>query len=442
MIEFKKQKKSLNGEIVVQGDKEISIFSVILSSIANGKSKLYGLLESQQILNLIDIMKQLGIDIYKENNYWVVNGQGINGLKEPINTIDVKKYTDTLYLLIGFLSSYEFKLFFKGDDCLSNINLNNILDIFKSLNVSFCCRNDNNLPFLMIGNNEEQLKYDVLEYNSILKNVLLLSCLNIEKDNIIKEKEKSRNHLEILMKYFGIIFEEHDIGNKENLSTKIGREISIKGYQNFGAKDISIPSDISFSSFIAILAILISSSDIILRNVLMNRYRDAFYRTLIDMGANITFINQKIICGEKVADINVKFGKLKDTIIPANRLNKMLFEFPMLILISALSRKNIEIQGIDIVKNKNINDYNFILNTLKELNVNCEEYNNSLKINGKSIDLSKEIKINDDVKNNNIILSFGLFGLFLSKSIKINKSIEDYFPNLLQFLQSININVK
>ncbi len=442
MIEFKKQKKPLNGEIIVQGDKEISIFSIILSSLANGKSKIYGLLESDQVLNLINIIKQLGINIYKEDSYWIIEGNGINGLKEPINTIDVKDSIDILYLMIGLLSSYEFKLFLKGDDCLANYDLTDIINIFKSLGVIFNCRNDINLPFLMIGSNKQQLKYEIEDYNSLLKNVLILFCLNIDKNNIIREKEKSKNHLEILMKYFGIIFEEHDIGNKENLATKVGSEILIKGCQNFEGKDVSIPSDISFSSFIAILAILISSSDIILKNVLMNRHRDAFYRTLIDMGANITFINQKIVCGEKVADINVKFGKLKDTVIPASRLRKMIYEFPMLILISVFSKKNIEIQGIDIIKNNNKNDYELILNTLKELNISCEEYNNSLKINGKSIDLSKEIKIDNKIKNQNTLLSLGLFGLFLSKSVKIDKSIEDYFPNLLQFLQSININVK
>ena len=136
---------------------------------------------------------------------------------------------------------------------------------------------------------------------------MLLASLNgdPEKENVVIEKEKSKNHLEILMKYFGILFEEHDIGSKSSLSLRVGKEVVIKSGQSFSGKEIIIPSDISFSSFIASLAILIPDSNITLKNVLMNHYRDAFYRTLVDIGADITFINQKIVCGEKISDINI-----------------------------------------------------------------------------------------------------------------------------------------
>ncbi len=443
MIEFGKQEKPLSGDIKVQGDRDISYFSIILSSLALGKSKINGLLESKNVLNLIEIIKKIGIDIQKESDgSWSVDGKGVDGFKEPINVIDIANSKEILFLLIGLLSSYNFKLFFKGDNCLSDLNLKNIFEIFESLGVIFNGRNNENLPFLMIGNNDKkQLKYEINGYDSLLKNVLLLSSLNVQKENIITESEKSKNHLEIMMKYFGISFDEHDVGSKGNLTTKIGKEIFLNGKQIFSAKEINVPASVSFSAFITALAVLIPDSNIILKNILINQHRDAFYRTLIDMGADITFINQKIVCGEKVADINVKYSTLKDTVIPANRLYKMIYEYPVLIFIASLINAKVEIQGIKTLKTNDLENYKYILYILKELGVKFEESNDSLEIEGKITNYDKKIIVSDTIKDSNVALTIAMFGFFIENTVEVKNSIKDDFPDLSNFLRSINLNV-
>lgn len=444
MIKFNKQNNAIKGEIKVQGDRCISLFSILLSSIASGRSKLHGLLESKEVLNFIEIIKKLGITVLKDSNgLWIINGNGISGLKEPTNVIDILDSKDILYLLVGLLSSYNFKIFFKGDDSLINTDLEYMFNIFKSININFNGRNNKNLPFLMLGNsNKKQINFETENYNSILKNALLLSSLGTQKENKIIEKEKSTNHLEILMKYFGISFEEHDIGSMNNINIKIGKEIIISGNQNFSANDIIIPSDTTFSAFIAVLALMIPNSNITLSGVLMNQYRDAFYRTLIDMGADIIFVNQKIVCGEKICDINVKYSKLKDTTIPANRIYKIIDEFPSLILISCLTDAKIEIQGTKIIKNYNLSDYNQIIKIMKDLEVNFSDEADLLKINGKITASDKKIMVDKNITNPNIILMLGLFGLFIEHTVELNKDIEDHFPNLRCFLKCIGINVE
>ncbi len=443
MIEFGKQEKPLTGDIKVQGDKDISYFSIILSSLASGKSKINGLLESKNVLNLIEIIKELGINIQKENDgSWSVDGKGMDGFKEPINIIDIANSKEILFLLVGLLSSYNFKLFFKGDDCLSNINLKNIFEIFESLGVGFNGRNNENLPFLMTGNNDKkQLNYEIDYYDSLLKDVLLLSSLNVQKENVIVEKEKSKNHLEIMMKYFGISLDEHDVGNRGNLTTKVGKEIILTGKQVFSSKEITVPSSVSFSAFIAALAVLIPDSNIILKNVLINQHRDAFYRSLIDMGADITFINQRIVCGEKVADINVKYSELKDTVIPANRLYKMTYEYPILVLIASLTNAKIEIQGTKAIKYNDSENYKYLLYILKEFGVKFEEESDSLKIEGTVTNYNKKVVVSEGIKDSNVILTVAMFGFFIKESVETAREIENDFPDLVNFLKGIGLNV-
>ena len=52
--------------INVDGDKSISIRSLIFASMANGKSKIQNLLESEDVLNTINCLKILELKLKKE----------------------------------------------------------------------------------------------------------------------------------------------------------------------------------------------------------------------------------------------------------------------------------------------------------------------------------------------------------------------------------------
>ena len=57
---------SYNKNIEVSGDKSISIRSVLLASQAIGVSRLYNLLESEDVLNSLNSIKKLGIKFKKK----------------------------------------------------------------------------------------------------------------------------------------------------------------------------------------------------------------------------------------------------------------------------------------------------------------------------------------------------------------------------------------
>ena len=58
--------KPFNGKIFVSSDKSISIRCILLSSIAVGKSKIFNLLESEDVLNAIKVVKKIGVKIIKK----------------------------------------------------------------------------------------------------------------------------------------------------------------------------------------------------------------------------------------------------------------------------------------------------------------------------------------------------------------------------------------
>ncbi len=65
-ISISKKIKNFKRIIKIDGDKSISIRSLIFASLATGKSKIQNLLESEDVINTIKCLKKLGVNIKKK----------------------------------------------------------------------------------------------------------------------------------------------------------------------------------------------------------------------------------------------------------------------------------------------------------------------------------------------------------------------------------------
>ena len=76
---IKKVIKPFKNKIYVSGDKSISIRCLLLSSIALGKSRIFNILESEDVLNTLKSLKKIGVEFKKKKKFIEVYGVGING---------------------------------------------------------------------------------------------------------------------------------------------------------------------------------------------------------------------------------------------------------------------------------------------------------------------------------------------------------------------------
>ena len=117
---MKKQKKyKLKGSLQISGDKSISHRSLILSSISLGKANITNLLESEDTLSTIKILRALGIQIKKFKNDWIVIGNGTNGYMQPTEALDCGNSGTTARLMLGAVSTNPIFCTFVGDKSLS-----------------------------------------------------------------------------------------------------------------------------------------------------------------------------------------------------------------------------------------------------------------------------------------------------------------------------------
>ncbi|MDR0423315.1 MAG: hypothetical protein LBH46_01860 [Rickettsiales bacterium] len=436
MVLFSKQEKKIDGDIYGYGDDELSCYVLMLNFLANGKSEITNVVKSKSILTLVDILNQLGASILEKDNEFVVYGVDKN-IKLPDNVIDVKELKEILYLVLGLLSSYDLNFFFKGEDKLKSENLEYLFSVYKDLGLSFISRENKFLPFLKMNKAKKPINHEYDSTSCLIKNSLLFAALGSNtKNNVIVERQKSRNHLENLLKIFNIKYDEFEVGIKSNLMTKIGKKIVINGGQSIKNISMNIPTSTKFASYIATIGLLIPDSNILIKNVLVGECRDFYFRTLIDMGADLFFLNQRLVNNEKIVDIAVKYKKIKDFVVPINRVLNLADEYYLFALISAVLGIKVSIQNADFLKKtEGYDDFLKLLNTVK---IPYLIKDNTLVLSGE-MDVSTTIDTTF-IKNNDLLFTAGLFGLFMDNEVTISERINDIYPDLPVFLKGIGLN--
>ena len=106
---------ALNGEARVPGDKSISHRSVIFGALAEGTTRVTGLLEGADILSTIGAMRALGATVTKEGEAWTVIGCGASGLKTPVGVIDCGNAGTGVRLIMGAAAGYNITATYTGD---------------------------------------------------------------------------------------------------------------------------------------------------------------------------------------------------------------------------------------------------------------------------------------------------------------------------------------
>ncbi len=331
------QSQGLFGEINIPGDKSISHRCVILSSLAVGESKITGILNSSDISCTINAMRSLGSDIHLQPDMCTINGIGIGSLAEPEKPLDFGNSGTAARLIMGLVASHPISSVFIGDESLSKRPMRRVVDPLLGFGAEFDLRDSEFLPVTIKGSNLPiPISYDMPIPSAQVKSAILFAGLNTPGVTSIFEKQKTRDHTEKLLDFYG-----YNVDIKESAE---GTKISIVGQQELRPVNINIPGDPSSAAYPVIAGLVCKNSNVTIKNVLDNPTRDGLYKSLIEMGANIEFLNERSNAGEKVHDILVKSSSLKAIEISAKRAPSMIDDYPALAVAASVA------EGISIFR--------------------------------------------------------------------------------------------
>lgn len=425
-----KKADPLKGNLTVPGDKSISHRSLIMGALAIGKSKISGLLEGEDVLGTAAALRAFGADIYKDDSGgWHVHGVGIGGLRQPTRPLDMGNSGTGVRLLMGLVATHPIEVTFTGDASLSSRPMKRVTDPLTGFGARFTGNSDGTLPITVKGAKAPMpISYTLPVASAQVKSAVMLAGLNTPGQTTVIEKIPTRDHSERIFQYFGVPVQID------------GQQIHVTGHAEITAKDMAVPADPSSSAFLVVAALITKGSDITIENVGMNPARTGLFKTLIDMGGDITFENKRQECGEDVADVTVKYSELSGIVVPHERAPSMIDEYPVLCVAAASASGETVMRGIEELRVKESDRISVMVNGLKSCGIDITEHPDGMTVRKSTARGTAPIKTELDHR---IAMSFLILGLNAEDPVTIDDGsvIETSFPGFKNLMNNLGANI-
>lgn len=426
---------AIKGDVTVPGDKSISHRALILSSQAIGQSRITGLLEGEDVLNTAKALQKLGVPIEKQGDEWVVNGVGTGGLSAPDGELDVGNSGTGVRLLMGLVAPYNFPVTFTGDASLSRRPMRRVTDPLSQMGVSVSLREETFLPATIQGNDGVcPIRYALPMPSAQVKSAILLAALNIPGEMVVIEPELTRDHTELMLKGMG--------AELSSMLTPEGNVISLKGWPELTACDIAVPGDPSSAAFLVVAALIIPGSELVVKNICMNPLRTGLYETLQEMGGDIAFINERIVAGEKVADIRVKHSVLRGVEVPEERAPSMIDEYPILSIAASVAEGATVMKGLQELRVKESDRLSAVAEGLKACGVKVQETEDTLTVRGiaGAVTGGGLVKTHMDHR---MAMSFLIMGMVSERPVTVDDAgmIATSFPVFIELMNNLGADI-
>jgi 3-phosphoshikimate 1-carboxyvinyltransferase len=285
-------------------------------------------------------LRQLGVRIDASDGAWHVHGLGVGGLLAPQGRLDLKTSELGLPLLLGLVAPHDFTTRFTGGPELMRRPLRPLLEALEPIGVAIEEAVDGGLPLTLRGPKAPLPgEHRMAVPSEAIKSALLLAAAQMAGTSTVIEPVPTRDHIEKLLAAFGasIAVASDDAGTTTS---------SIAGLTELRPCHILVPGDPSAAAYPLVAALVVPGSDLLVENVLVNPNRTGLIDTLLEMGGDIQFLNQREVGGEHVADLRVRSSRLKGMRIAAEHTALMLDDIAALAVAAAYAQGETVIEGL------------------------------------------------------------------------------------------------
>ncbi|MDE6253484.1 MAG: 3-phosphoshikimate 1-carboxyvinyltransferase [Lachnospiraceae bacterium] len=423
-MKFKKI-HTLKGEVSIPGDKSISHRAIMLGSISDGITEVTNFLQGEDCLSTINCFEKMGIEIENQTDKVIIHGKGLHGLSAPQTTLDVGNSGTTTRLISGILAAQNFTSELNGDASIQKRPMKRIITPLSMMGADICSIKGNDCaPLRITGRQLHGIHYNSPVASAQVKSAILLGGLYADSDTCVTEPYVSRNHSELMLKYFGA-----DV--KTDNTT-----VSISPASRLNGQKIHIPGDISSAAYFIAAGLIIPNSEILIKNVGINPTRDGILRVVKDMGGNITLLNRQCSTGEDTADILVKSSNLKGTTIGGEIIPTLIDEIPVIAILACFAEGRTIIKNAEELKVKESNRIDVMVSNLSLMGADIAGTDDGMVINGGRPLVGAVIDSNADHR---IAMSFAIAGLAADGETKISgdECVSISYPEFYNDLNSL-----
>ena len=366
---LKEKPRTLAGEITPPGDKSISHRAIILGSLARGKTRASGFLASQDTLATANAFRSMGIEVEVGAGGVEIAGRGLFGLREPRKTIDAENSGTTARLLTGVLSAQSFPSTITGDDSLRRRPMSRVTAPLRSMGARILGEGEV-LPLHITGSELKGIDYRSPVASAQVKSTILLAGLYAAGRTSVTELERTRDHTERMLRYFGVPVQIS------------GTRVSVSRGVEFSGTELEIPSDISSAAFFIVAALVNPGSEIMVKNIGLNPLRTGVLDILWKMGADISVENRRQCCGEPVGDLIARHGPLRAVRIEGESVSRAIDELPVISVAACFAEGETVISDAGELRVKETDRISAMTDELSKLGADISETPDGMIING------------------------------------------------------------
>lgn len=340
----------LSGVLRVPGDKSISHRAVLLSAMAEGVSRVDGVLDSDDVRSSLTAVRALGaqVDVAEQPDgslAGTIKGWGDAGPKQPEGPVFCGNSGTTVRLLMGVLAPWKVRATLTGDESLSRRPMRRITEPLSLMGARFSPEGRDTLPLTVEGCGERGalrgVRFDSSVASAQLKTAMLLAGVFAVGTTTVTEPAPSRNHTELMLPEFGVAV-EHEPGRA-----------SVTGPCSMSAAEVSVPGDPSSAAFPVCAAVLLSGSDVTVRNVGLAPARIGFVRVLQRMGARVWTNLETGEGREPSGTMRAAYSPdLSGCEVQAHEIASLVDEVPVLALVAAHARGVTVFRGVSELRVK------------------------------------------------------------------------------------------
>ena len=365
-IIIKENSNVICGEIIPPSDKSISHRSLILGAVAKGTTKIYNLLESEDVLATMQIVKQLGVKIEKNHNYHIINSLGYRELKQSEEILDAKNSGTTMRLIQGVLAGLSGNHYLIGDKSLNKRPMQRIIKPLSKMGADIKAHKQNYAPLNIRGSKLKAIDYTLEIPSAQVKSAIILAALFAEGTTKLTEPIISRNHTEQMLPCFG------------GKITKKQDTYLIPGNQQLTGAIVKVPNDFSSASFFIALGLIHHNSKIYIKEVNLNHTRTGLLDVIKKMQGSVEI--QKITSEQ--GNILVKSSQLHGTEIGGELIPRLIDELPIVALLATQAQGKTIIHDAKELRYKETDRIHTVVKNLRKMGANIKELSDGMQIEG------------------------------------------------------------
>ncbi|MEL7543511.1 MAG: 3-phosphoshikimate 1-carboxyvinyltransferase [Pseudomonadota bacterium] len=441
---------SLSGEITAPGDKSISHRALLLGALAIGETRVEGLLASEDVIATGTCLQAMGVqieggpfkaDAQAPSRSCRIQGCGLFGLTQPGKDLDFGNSGTAARLMMGILAGQDFAARLVGDASLSIRPMERALKPLRQMGLQVDGSSSTlpgTLPLTIRGPGDLiPIRYVLPVASAQVKSAILLAGLHAAGETTVIEPAPTRDHTEIMLTAFGAEVATRD--------TPDGRAITVKGEPHLIGQTITVPGDPSSAAFPIAAALITPGSCVTVKNVLLNHTRTGFLTSIQEMGADITFTNERETGGEQIADITVRHAPLHGITVPADRAPSMIDEYPVFAVVAAHATGETFMPGLEELRVKESDRLAITAAGLTANGIDVTEGEDSLTVRG----VGQNAKAAGGASiathlDHRIAMAFLTLGLATEKPVTIDdgRVIETSFPGFAQLMRGLGADIR